>query len=162
MGITLSKSFFISGRNISSKAVGKDNWDRIDISSDYKPTEGSVLEDISVKRALRLSSNPTIRPYPNDIRFQINMKNDVQVGSDIIMTLNMRNSSTKNLKVIAMIGGHVVMYNGMSVEQVKNIEAQVEIRPFSCKFDGFLCFSFFYDMRKGAIGGLLFGGRPSF
>ena len=106
------------GQKISTKGIGHDNFNRVDITDDYKYPEGSALELITVKRAMRLSHNKIIKDMPQDLKFELSSDPHVPVGKDIALRLNIRNSGTKNLPVRIMIGGNIVMYNGMALDKI--------------------------------------------
>ena len=125
--------FFLSGQRISTKGIGKNNWKRVDITEDYKYPEGTSLEDIAVRRALRLSNNPTIRPNSKDVTFTVRTSSYVYVGHDVRVTIEMRNTGLKTLKIQATLSGNVVMYNGVSLNKVPSETTEVQLGPYACK-----------------------------
>ena len=129
----IEKNCFVSGQFISTKGVGKYNWNRVDITDDYKYAEGTSLEDIAVRRALRMSNNPTIRPNSKDVLFTLRLSSYVYVGHDVSMTIEMRNTGMKNLKIQATVSGNVVMYNGVSLNSLKTQKTDVQLGPYACE-----------------------------
>ena len=132
---------FPEGQYISTKGIGRNNWDRVDITDDYKYPEGSSLEDIAVRRALRLSNNPDIRPNSKDVKFTVRTSNYVYVGHDVKVTIEMRNTGMKRLQIQATLSGSVVMYNGVSLDRISPEKAEVQLGPYACKLGVFIVLS---------------------
>lgn len=122
------------GQYISTKGVGKNNWNRVDISNDYKHAEGSPLEDVAVRRALRLSNNPTIRPNSKDVTFNVRTSSYVYVGNDVRVTIEMRNTGMKTVNIQTTLSGNVVMYNGVSLNTIPADQTEVKLGPYACKY----------------------------
>ena len=105
----------------------------MDISEDYKYPEGSTLEDVAVRRALRKSNNPTIRPNSKDITFMVRTSSYVYVGHDVRLTIEMRNTGMKTLQIQATVSGNVVMYNGVALSGIQAEKTEVRLGPYACK-----------------------------
>eukprot|EP00112_Aurelia_sp_Birch-Aquarium-sp1_P005516 Seg1628.2 transcript_id=Seg1628.2/GoldUCD/mRNA.D3Y31 product="Protein-glutamine gamma-glutamyltransferase K" protein_id=Seg1628.2/GoldUCD/D3Y31 len=119
------------GQHISTKAIGRNNWERVDISDDYKYPEGSTLEDVAVRRALRKSNNPAIRPNSKDITFTMRTSSYVYVGHDVRLTIEMRNTGMKTLQIQATVSGNVVMYNGVALSGIPAEKTEVRLGPYA-------------------------------
>ncbi|XP_057290288.1 coagulation factor XIII A chain-like [Hydractinia symbiolongicarpus] len=124
------------GQNISTKAIGPNTFNRVDISEEYKYPEGSALELATVKRALHLSNNKIIKDTSNDLDFSLTTEPHVSVGSDIKLRLSIRNTAARDLSTKVMIGGHIVMYNGMSLDKIAVKKSDVKVN----RKGGEICF----------------------
>ena len=100
----------------------------MDITEDYKYPEGSALELITVKRAMHLSNNKIVSDTPEDLKYDLKTDSHIQVGKDITLRLNIRNTAVKNRKVKVMIGGNVLTYNGVSLDHLPIRKAEVEVK----------------------------------
>ena len=105
----------------------------MDITEDYKFAEGSILEEIAVRRALRISNNPDIRPYNNDVQFTVRTSSYVYIGRDVRVTIEMRNTGKKMLQIQATLSGNIVMYNGVSLNRISPEKKEVQLGPYACK-----------------------------
>ena len=93
-----------------------------------------MLEDIAVRRALRKSNNPTIRPTSEEITFKVHTSSTVNVGADVRLTIEMRNTDLKKLTVQAMVSGTVVMYNGVALSKLPSQQAEVSLGPYASEY----------------------------
>lgn len=81
----------------------------------------------TVKRALHLSNNKIIKDTANDLEFSLTTEPHVSVGSDIKLRLSIRNTASRDLSTKVMIGGHIVMYNGMSLDKIAVKKSDVKV-----------------------------------
>jgi len=99
----------IQGQKISTKALGKNNYQRLDITEDYKYPEGSALELITVKRALHLTDNKLVSDTPSDLKYSLYTAPSIEVGKDIILRLNVKNTSPKNRNIKIITGRFIIL-----------------------------------------------------
>ena len=89
-----------------------------------------------MRRALRLSNNPTIRPNSKDVKFTVRTSSYVYVGNDVKVTIEMRNTGMKSLDIQATLSGNVVMYNGVSLNAIPAEKTKLNLGPYACEYSG--------------------------
>eukprot|EP00794_Sanderia_malayensis_P015757 gene15757-17346_t len=119
------------GQKLSTKEPGHNRWQRVDITEDYKYPEGTMLEDITVRRALRKSNNPLIRPTSKDITFKVQTSSFLFVGDDLHVVIEMHNTDRRTFTVQATVSGNVVMYNGVALNKLSPQLTQVRLGPYA-------------------------------
>ncbi|XP_066922576.1 protein-glutamine gamma-glutamyltransferase 4-like [Clytia hemisphaerica] len=106
------------GQNISTKAIGREQYRRVDITEDYKYPEGSALELITSQRALHLTNNKIVSDTVDDLKYSLYAQNEVMVGKDVVLRLHIKNTAVNNRNVQIMVGGHVLTYNGIAIKKL--------------------------------------------
>ena len=124
----------LSGQNISTKALGLNNFGRVDITEDYKYPEGSALEMITTHRALHLTNNKIVSDTADDLKYNLYTQPDVLVGKDVVLRLNIKNTSPNHRNVKIMIGGSVLTYNGIPIKNLPLRKADETVHRQTGKF----------------------------
>ncbi|XP_014666133.1 PREDICTED: coagulation factor XIII A chain-like [Priapulus caudatus] len=120
------------GQNISTKAVGSD--ERLDLTHNYKHTEGTEEERLSVFHANKFSSRRDQNIYDkkmeDDVKFKVVSGDDaVGVGEDVAVTLQMTNTSDGARTVAVAMCAKMAFYTGITVQDVKSEKFAVSLEP---------------------------------
>ncbi|KAK2715757.1 hypothetical protein QYM36_010360, partial [Artemia franciscana] len=122
------------GQNISTKEVGR--FERLDITQEYKPDDGSVEERKAVARALRTATNDKSRYYYNkafyDVNFEISRIDNVVIGKPLRVLFTVVNKhETNSSDIVATLSLYSVLYTGIPSRLVKKETFSHTINPFS-------------------------------
>uniref|UniRef100_A0A1W7RB00 protein-glutamine gamma-glutamyltransferase n=1 Tax=Hadrurus spadix TaxID=141984 RepID=A0A1W7RB00_9SCOR len=128
----IQKSSDAIGQHISTKAMGQ--FEREDLTSEYKYSERSKEEREVMLRALRQCRNSFSRYYLNeeleDIEFDFTLLDDIVVGSPFMVKLKANNKSTEkeyNIQVVLRVD--TVLYTGRLKNLVKKDKFDIKIGP---------------------------------
>ncbi|XP_041938015.1 protein-glutamine gamma-glutamyltransferase E-like [Alosa sapidissima] len=122
------------GRNISTKAVGKDR--REDITANYKYPEGSKQERQVFEEALRRGNerppmtNGTAEPERTAIvTLKITEESQAVMGQDIVLCLVLRSEQPTSQELNVQLNGQAMRYTGVPDSQVWCEEKDVVLQP---------------------------------
>lgn len=120
------------GQSISTKSIGK--MDREDITNIYKYPERTYEERVTMEKALRKSQSIFARYYLNDafndIHFDFELRDDIKIGQDFTVLLNIKNrSSLSEHKVKGVLRVDTVTYTGVTGDGVKKYEFDLTLAP---------------------------------
>lgn len=74
---------------------------------------------------MHLSNNKIVSDTPSDLKFSLKTDHHIQVGNDITLNVHIKNTATSNRNVKIMIGGNVLTYNGVSLDNLPMRKADV-------------------------------------
>ncbi|XP_025075960.1 protein-glutamine gamma-glutamyltransferase K-like [Pomacea canaliculata] len=110
------------GKKISTKAVG--TYDRLDITDLYKYPEGSAEERQVVEFVNRYSTRVGEDIYheekTTDVSFSISVPEDTQVGSDVTVSLIIKNTSTEVRSVHGRMTILSSFYTGIPAKRLES------------------------------------------
>eukprot|EP00794_Sanderia_malayensis_P004709 gene4709-5330_t len=117
------------GHYISTKAVG---WgglfsQREDVTLEYKYPEGSILERIAVRRAMKIAKSKALKEFPQVIRFSLEEPEEVARGDNVVVNLKMKNTSDKSQSVDISLTSQIVRYTGVALKKLRTRKDTVEI-----------------------------------
>ncbi|XP_065211099.1 annulin-like [Planococcus citri] len=135
----LKKDINQVGQKISTKAIGKNTFEREDITLNYKYAESSPEERASVEKVLlqRELESDIARWYLNefepinvDLVFKLEPKNEVTIGKPFSIVLTVENRShQKTYELTAILRVNTAMYTGHIIGEVKETEEDKIIKP---------------------------------
>ncbi|XP_066547088.1 protein-glutamine gamma-glutamyltransferase 4 isoform X2 [Amia ocellicauda] len=117
------------GKNISTKAVGKDM--RQDITMEYKFAEGTPEERKAVERALAVS-RPDV-PFPTTPTVQVGFesRNAVRLGTPVTLRISLSNSSSRDQTISLTASCQLQTYDGKNVATIKVLKQEVTVQAKS-------------------------------
>ncbi|KAG8446604.1 hypothetical protein GDO86_014160 [Hymenochirus boettgeri] len=144
---TLSTETRSVGQFTSTKAVG--SFSRIDVTDQYKYPEGSKENKAVFDKARRLLSGSVLsgkpprrmamaavardvniaQPPKPEITGTLKPTDGLQVGDDVVVTLNLKNPSSVTKKVNIKMTGTTIVYNRTKVEEVLNESKSITLAP---------------------------------
>lgn len=128
--------FYETSLNIGFLAIGR--WEREDITRTYKFEEKSHEERATMLKALKQSNSAFSRYYLNEefneIFFHFELKDDIKIGEDFHVVLNIKNkSSEKKHTVNGNLMVETVLYTGKARKDLKSMKFSEVIEPSSEK-----------------------------
>ena len=119
------------GHHISTSSFG---WSSIfskahDVTLDYKYPEGSTLERIAARRAMKIAKSEAIVNAPNDVSFSIDAPESVVSGQSVEVLLKMKSKSDKPLSANITLTSQIVRYTGVALKRLERRRAKEEIKP---------------------------------
>lgn len=128
----LRKDILGIGHFISTKAVGE--WEREDITSNYKFAEKTEEERTTMLKALKQTNSVFSRYYLNEefneVGFDFHLLDDIVIGQDFNVTLEIKNRSTENTHIVSgSLNVDSVLYTGKHKEPIKQHQFETELKP---------------------------------
>ncbi|XP_065061896.1 hemocyte protein-glutamine gamma-glutamyltransferase-like isoform X2 [Rhopilema esculentum] len=117
------------GHDISTASFG---WSSLfskahDVTSEYKYPEGSKLERIAVRRAMKIARSDALVKAPSDVRFSIEAPENVVRGENVVANLQMKNTSSEKLSVDVSLTSQIVRYTGVALMKLKRRKNTIEL-----------------------------------
>ncbi len=102
--------------------------ERKDITNDYKFPEHSILERVSVRKALEKSGNVAVESKPKMIEMKVKpKKSTIEIGEDLEVDVLVKNLGSVKRRINVIVGGNIVKYNGVVKGELKYKRKKEEI-----------------------------------
>jgi len=110
-----------------------------DLTLDYKYPEGSMLERVAARRAMKIAKSDALVVAPQDVSFSVEAEESILRGEDVEVVLTMKNTSDKPLSTNIAVTSQVVRYTGVALKKLPKRREKKELQPkkeqkFSLKF----------------------------
>ena len=113
-----------------------------DLTLDYKYPEGSMLERVAARRAMKIAKSDALVKAPQDVSFSIEAAESVIRGKDVEVVLTMRNTSDKPLSANIAVTSQIVRYTGVALKKLPKRREKKDLQPKKGK--GFVIGAFVY------------------
>ncbi|KAJ8354722.1 hypothetical protein SKAU_G00222890 [Synaphobranchus kaupii] len=122
----------VVGKNISTKAVGKD--DREDITLLYKFPEGSVQEREAFQKASAICSAAGPSEEPDELQLELGLEcvGPVSLGSPVSFSIFLSNLLPRPLTLTLTAAAQLQTYNAKTKATVKSLRQKVTIEAEKC------------------------------
>uniref|UniRef100_T1IVX6 protein-glutamine gamma-glutamyltransferase n=1 Tax=Strigamia maritima TaxID=126957 RepID=T1IVX6_STRMM len=129
------------GKNISTRKPGplmRGNLDRLDITDEYKLTEMSEEERMSVMNAVckygSSSSSIYNKKKMSDVLCELELKEEVTMGQDFNLSVKVQNKSNEKRTVKTCLRVDAMQYTGIIVKRIAKDYSEVILQPLEEKF----------------------------
>lgn len=77
---------------------------------------------------MHLSNNKIVSDTPEDLKYNLKTDHHIEAGQDITLKLHIRNTAESNRNVRLMIGGNLLTYNGISLDNLPMRKTDVIVK----------------------------------
>ena len=100
-----------------------------DLTLDYKYPEGSMLERVAARRAMKIAKSDALVKAPQDVSFSIEAAESVIRGKDVEVVLTMQNTSDKPLSANIAVTSQIVRYTGVALKKLPKRREKKDLQP---------------------------------
>ena len=100
-----------------------------DLTLDYKYPEGSMLERVAARRAMKIAKSDALVVAPQDVSFSVEAEESILRGEDVEVVLTMKNTSDKPLSTNIAVTSQVVRYTGVALKKLPKRREKKELQP---------------------------------